>query len=492
MESKTSRRRLRIGCLVSTLGMALLAVRAQAQPFVYVTNSGSGSVSVIDSATNLVSDTISVGSRPVGATFAPDGSRVYVANSASDTISVIDALTNKVIATVAVGAFPQGLAITPDGSRAYVGSSFSNSVSVIDLATNAVIGTIDIGRDSTAVAITPDGRRAYLTSTGTAAVSVIDTATNTLVETIEVAPGPVGIAVTNDGNRVYVASNLGGTTSVVDTATNTVIATVKTAQPNLVIITPDGTRAYVTNNATGNGTVSVLKTATNTLIATVKVGVNAQSLAITPDGRDVYVACFSSQTVSVIDTATNKVTATIGVGNAPVGVAIRPLIYQTLAPAADAYVRAGAFASTNFGAAPVLLAKKGVSPDNTSRSYLTFDVSGVADFARAALRVDGRVASSATPAVTVTVYAVPDTTWHERAITWNTKPDLGPVLGTLTIAGVALRSLEIDITKFLNAERAAGHGEVTLALRSVEHTSADARFNSREATAGEPRLLIGR
>jgi YVTN family beta-propeller protein len=58
----------------------LLASSAQAQQFAYVTNSGSSSVSVVDTATNTVKATIGVGARPIVA-LTPDGSRVYVANS---------------------------------------------------------------------------------------------------------------------------------------------------------------------------------------------------------------------------------------------------------------------------------------------------------------------------------------------------------------------------------------------------------------------------
>src|SRR5258708_27219256 len=126
---------LGVVCLVCS-GMALVALPTQAQTFAYVTNSSSSSVSVIDTATNTVTTTVGVESRPIGVGFAftPNGSRVYVANSDSNSVSVIDTATNAVIATIAVGSFPQGLAITPDGSRAYV--SNTNSASVIDTATN--------------------------------------------------------------------------------------------------------------------------------------------------------------------------------------------------------------------------------------------------------------------------------------------------------------------------------------------------------------------
>jgi YVTN family beta-propeller protein len=83
------------------------------------------------------------------------------------------------------------------------------------------------------------------------------------------------------------------------------------------------TRAYVTTNA-----VSVIDTATNTVVATIPVGVSPIGVAITPDGTRAYVTNEGSNTVSgtvsVIDTATNTVVATIPVGPGPFGIAITP------------------------------------------------------------------------------------------------------------------------------------------------------------------------
>src|SRR6476469_7242687 len=121
------RRMLSVGWRVCLA--ALFAASVEAQPVAYVTNSASGSVSVIDTHTNVVVRTIAVGNRPISPILSADGSRLYITNSESDTVSVIDTAANAVIATIAVGSFPQGLAIAPDGSRAYVGSSFSNFVS---------------------------------------------------------------------------------------------------------------------------------------------------------------------------------------------------------------------------------------------------------------------------------------------------------------------------------------------------------------------------
>jgi YVTN family beta-propeller protein len=58
------------------------------------------------------------------------------------------------------------------------------------------------------------------------------------------------------------------------------------------------------------------------VVATVPVGTAAESVAVTPDGKHVYVANKSSNNVSVIRTATNTVVATIPVGSIPFAVSI--------------------------------------------------------------------------------------------------------------------------------------------------------------------------
>lgn len=184
---------------------------------------------------------------------------------------------------------------------------------------------------------------------------------------------------------------------------------------------------------------------------------------------------------------------TLGGGGHDVGVVYRlELIAQSISPTADAYVRAGRWAATNFGSLSTLLVKKGASPDNTTRSYLTFDVSRLDASHPVSLRVFGRVASTATPALAVTAYTVSDTQWDERTVTWNTRPDLGVTLATTTVAGAEPRWVEIDVTAFVRSRRAAGAEAIALALRSLVHTTAGAVFNSKEAASGQPRLVVRR
>ena len=64
----------------------------------------------------------------------------YVGNVSDSTVSVIDTSTNTVIATITVGIKPIDIAVTPDSSAVYVVNSTSpaGNVSVIDTSTNTV------------------------------------------------------------------------------------------------------------------------------------------------------------------------------------------------------------------------------------------------------------------------------------------------------------------------------------------------------------------
>jgi YVTN family beta-propeller protein len=101
----------------------------------YVANFGGSTVSVIDSSTNTVVDTIVVGPGPHSFAFNPSNNDMYVTISTSNTVSVIDSSTNEVVDTIPVGAFPLGIAFNPRNNDMYVANRDSNTVSVIATTT---------------------------------------------------------------------------------------------------------------------------------------------------------------------------------------------------------------------------------------------------------------------------------------------------------------------------------------------------------------------
>jgi YVTN family beta-propeller protein len=85
----------------------------------------------------------------------PDGSKLYVTvtDNGTNTVSVIDTATNSVVGTIAVGSRPSGIAITPDGTKVYVVNAGDNTVSVIDTATNTVIAVLPVGNSPIAFGV---------------------------------------------------------------------------------------------------------------------------------------------------------------------------------------------------------------------------------------------------------------------------------------------------------------------------------------------------
>ena len=131
-----------------------------------------------------------------------------------------------------------------------------------------------------------------------------------VTDSIPTGSFPRNVAVSPDGSRAYVTNSGAGSNSVlvVDTATYTPVTTISGfSEPYGVAVSPDGSRAYVTNS--GNNTVAVINTADNTILAAIPVGSQPLGVAVSPDGSRVYVNTVT--TVSVINTATNAVSATI-------------------------------------------------------------------------------------------------------------------------------------------------------------------------------------
>ncbi len=100
---------------------------------VYVTNFGSGTVSVINPATNTVTGSpITIGNGPSGVAVSPVTGLVFVTNFDSNTVSVIDPTTNTVTGSpITVGTAPTGVAVNPVTGEVYVTNFAGDTVSVI-------------------------------------------------------------------------------------------------------------------------------------------------------------------------------------------------------------------------------------------------------------------------------------------------------------------------------------------------------------------------
>jgi YVTN family beta-propeller protein len=100
---------------------------------------------------------LAVGDEPRAVALAPDDSTVFVANTASGTVSVIDLDELEVLTEIPVGEEPRALALTPAGSLLFVANHTAESVTVIDTGSLAVTRTIELSGNPAALAVTNDG-----------------------------------------------------------------------------------------------------------------------------------------------------------------------------------------------------------------------------------------------------------------------------------------------------------------------------------------------
>lgn len=241
---------------------------------------------------------------------------------------------------------------------------------------------------------------------GNATTSVTFTGTGNTFSWVNSTPGiglpasgtgniPLFTAVNNTANPVkatvtvtplpapaygYVANINANNVSVINLATNATVATIPVGiQPTGVAVSPDGKRVYVTNQSligpVNPSTVSVIDVASNTVITNITVGYRPFGIAISADGSRLYVTNQSpSNSVSIINTANNTVIQTIPtIGENPQSVAVSPdgtRLYVT--NNSNSYISVINTATTAVltwiqgGAGPMGIA---VSPDN-SRIYV--------------------------------------------------------------------------------------------------------------------------
>jgi YVTN family beta-propeller protein len=118
---------------------------------VWAGNSGDGTVSILDTQTKKVKETVNVGTKHSNRLkFTPDGRLVLISDAGSGEVLVVEAQTRKVTKRLKLGSSVEGILIVPDGSKAYVAVSGDNKVAVVDLLKLEVVTTFETGKD-------PDG-----------------------------------------------------------------------------------------------------------------------------------------------------------------------------------------------------------------------------------------------------------------------------------------------------------------------------------------------
>nr|WP_257004970.1 YncE family protein [Streptomyces sp. Tue6028] len=237
-------------------------------------------------------------------------SRVYVPNTNSNTVSVIDPKTYRVVKTIPVGTQPQHVVPSWDMKTLWVNNDKGNSLTPIDPKTGKAGKAVPV-HDPYNLYFTPNGKYAIVMASLDRELVFRDAHTMKRVKTEPVSCYGVNHADFSLDGRYFIAScEFSGEVLKVDTQKMKVVAQEKIpfagSMPQDVKISPDGKRFYIADMMAGG--VWVLdgdKFSKPTLLRT---GKGTHGLYVSRDSRRMYISNRGEGTISIFDFTKNRLT----------------------------------------------------------------------------------------------------------------------------------------------------------------------------------------
>ncbi|WP_405619372.1 YncE family protein [Streptomyces sp. NBC_00076] len=237
-------------------------------------------------------------------------SRIYVPNSESDTVSVIDPKTYEIVETIPVGRQPQHVVPSWDLKTLWVNNNRGHTLTPIDPKTGKAGKEVKV-HDPYNLYFTPNGRYAVVMASLDRELVFRDPHTMKTIKTEPVACYGVNHAdFSLDGRYFIVSCEFSGELLKVDTEKMKVVGSQKLpfdgAMPQDVKISPDGKRFYIADMMADG--VWVLDGDRFTEPTLMRTGKGTHGLYVSRDSREMYVSNRGEGTISVFDFTRNKLT----------------------------------------------------------------------------------------------------------------------------------------------------------------------------------------
>ena len=320
-------------------------------------------VAEADVASLTVTRRAKVPGGPFGLALDAAGSRLFVACPREDRVAVIDTRDLTELASIAVGIRPTDVAYcqTPDGERLIVPNSGSEDISILSVSPLNELARTAAGREPYAVAVSGDSRRAYVAnrvavhdrilSPPASEVTVLDPASGHVLDRIQLDSAHLAEGITPVPARGWILNsmvrvrNLVPITQVKDgwvmstglaiTQENGGVTQVPLDEANAYF--SDGKRAYVASGgadvvtvldldrlgawlaqadaASRSEAIRDMALSDRYVLARIPTGCDPRHLALSPDGRRLFVAERLDDRVLVVDTTSLKPVGRIVLGD---------------------------------------------------------------------------------------------------------------------------------------------------------------------------------
>src|SRR5215831_7790755 len=267
---------------------------------------------------------------------SPDGKLFAFTNTGytRHNLHIVDLTTEREIATFPMEQAWSGLAFSPDGSRIFVSSGAGypgHDIAYFDRWDNdgwqesrsgfTLLGAVKEKTAISSINVSPDGRLLYALNNSDDRLYILETHGGRAVARLTVGDHPLAARLSKNGSTLYVANLGSASVSVVDVSDPShpqITRTLATdPHPNDLAITDDG-RLFVSCGHTNNVIAFDLKSGERLEAISTALGPKApagstpNSLALSPDGKHLYVANADNNSVSVIDVENREKSRPLG------------------------------------------------------------------------------------------------------------------------------------------------------------------------------------
>ena len=292
----------------------------------FISNSASNYISIIDRSLERVIGAVTVGDRPMGMALNATQDRLYVVNSASRNISVVDVTRFSVLDTIylTAGILPVDIVIIPDDNnliegKLYIANRISNDVTVVDTVAKRTLKSIAVGISPSAIAADAVRKEVYVTNEKSNNLSIINAIDDTLVANITVDNRPTGVFVGKDNvgkDKIYVFNEGSNRISIISPSLRKVVATMYVEGPPKRGMQGFSKRLFVANTAANTLTFF---NSQDVVTRTIPVGIMPTGLAGDEKRNRLYVTNYGDNTVSLLDPIGERVLKELFVGKSPYG-----------------------------------------------------------------------------------------------------------------------------------------------------------------------------
>jgi YVTN family beta-propeller protein len=234
-------------------------------------------------------------------------SRVYVPNSGSNTVDIIDPKTYRIIGHFPVGKQPQHVVPSYDLKRLWVLNDLGDSVTEIDPVTGHKGETLPV-EDPYNMYYTPDGKFAIVVAEAKQRLDFRDAQTMKLVDSVKVdCKGVDHMDFTADGRFLIASCEFAAELIKVDVAARKVVGTLSLEEggmPQDVKTSPDGKVFYVADME-ANG-IYQIEPDSFTRIGFLPTGKGTHGLYVSRDSKVLYISNRGEGSITVLDLATRK------------------------------------------------------------------------------------------------------------------------------------------------------------------------------------------